>query len=198
MRSFGLSSAIGILLLFLMEVTFFVALTVLDEKRKANRSILGCCSISSNENWKATSCSQRELLKIYFERFHGPFLMLKPVKVLVLLVTLATVGVSTWGALQLPIDFDPSWYLNYNSYQSQYLNAKKNNFPSRGEPVVIYTGKIDYIDQRQQLNLMTEIIRNNSYVHPPSVSFWYEEFQIWLNNTKRGRLKLHEVLDKFY
>ena len=186
MRSFSISAAISILLLFLLEVTFFVAVAVLDERRKANRSILGCCSLSANKNWEPSTCSQRELFKIYFERVHGPFLMLKPVKVLVLLVTLAIVGVSTWGVFQLEQEFDPAWYLKPSSYQSEYLNAMKHHFPLSGDRATIYTGKIDYIGQRHQLNQMTELLRTDPFIHSPSITFWYEEFQSWLNQTKKG------------
>lgn len=159
---------------------------MLDERRKANRSIFGCCSLKANQNWEPSSCSQRELLKIYFQRLHGPFLMLKPVKVLVLLMTLTLVSVSAWGVLQLEQDFDSSWYLKPSSYQSEYLNAMKHHFPLRGDRATIYTGKIDYIGQRHQLNQMTELLRTNPFIHSSSVTFWYEGFQSWLNQTKKG------------
>lgn len=184
LRSFCINAMAGILMLFILEVTFFVALTVLDERRKASRRI-GCCFRPKGEDWKPSSCSQRELLKVFFERFYGPFLLRKPVKIFVLLLTTAIVSVNVWGILQLEQNFDPNWYLKENSYPSEYFNAMKQFFPESGERASIYTGRIDYVAQRDQLNYMTELLRTNPFIHPNSVSFWYDDFQVWLNRSRQ-------------
>lgn len=139
LRSFCINAMAGILMLFVLEVTFFVALTVLDERRKASRRI-GCCFRPKKETWQPSSCSQRELLKMFFERFYGPFLLKTPVKVAVLILTAATVSVNIWGILQLEQNFDPNWYLKEHSYPSEYFNAMKHYFPESGERASIYTG----------------------------------------------------------
>ena len=54
--------------------------------------------------------------------------------------------------------------------------------------VGIDVGQIDYIRKRDELNRMTEMLRNNPYVQTNSVLFWYEDFQIWLNRTKDGNI----------
>lgn len=140
LRSFCINAMAGILMLFVLEVTFFVALTVLDERRKANRQI--CCFFrpKKQDNWQPPSCSQREFLKLFFERFYGPFLLRTPVKVLVLIVTVAAVSVNIWGILQLEQNFDPNWYLKEHSHPSEYFNAMKHYFPESGERASIYTG----------------------------------------------------------
>ena len=48
------------------------------------------------------------------------------------------------------------------------------------------SGEIDYIQKRDELNRMTEMLRTNPFVQSNSVLFWYEDFQIWLNRTKQG------------
>lgn len=138
LRSFCINAMAGILMLFILEVTFFVALTVLDERRKENRQVM--CCIRKNKDWSPPSCSQRELLKLFFERFYGPFLLKKPVKVFVLLLTATFVGVNTWGILQLEQNFDPNWYLKEKSYPSEFFDAMKTHFPDSGERASIYTG----------------------------------------------------------
>jgi len=98
--------------------------------------------------------------------------------------------------LQLEQNFDPNWYLRENSYVSEYFNAMKRSFPSVGERASIYTGQIDYIRKRDELNRMTEMLRNNPYVQTNSVLFWYEDFQIWLNRTKDVEFPSEENLFK--
>lgn len=138
LRSFCINAMAGILMLFVLEVTYFVALTVLDERRKVSRKI--GCFFRPQEDWKPSSCSQRELLKMFFERFYGPFLLRTPVKVLILMLTVGMVSVNIWGILQLEQNFDPNWYLMENSYPSEYFNAMKNYFPENGERASVYTG----------------------------------------------------------
>ena len=80
LRSFCINATAGILMLFILEVTFFVGLTVLDEQRKAKLEV-GCCMFPRKQNWKPSQCSQRELLKVFFDKIYGPFLLKTPVKV---------------------------------------------------------------------------------------------------------------------
>lgn len=144
LRSFCINAMSGILMLFVLEVTFFVALTVLDERRKARHSI-GCCFRPKADDWKPAPCSQRDLLKLFFERFYGPFLLRTPVKVFVLIVTAALVSVNIWGIFQLEQNFDPNWYLNEHSYPSEYFNAMRLYFPESGERASVYTGNYYFV-----------------------------------------------------
>lgn len=139
LRSFCINAMAGILMLFILEVTFFVALTVLDERRKENRQVM--CCIRKGADWTPPSFSQRELLKLFFERYYGPFLLKTPVKVLVLALTATFVGVNAWGIMQLEQNFDPNWYLKEHSYPSQFFDAMKAHFPENGERASIYTGE---------------------------------------------------------
>ena len=186
LRSFCINAMAGILMLFILEVTFFVALTVLDERRKASRQI-GCCFRPKPDNWKPPSFSQRDMLKVFFERFYGPFLLKTPVKVAILLLTAGAVAVNVYGILQLEQNFDPSMYLKEHSYPAEYFDAMKHYFPESGERASIYTGRIDYLTQRDELNRMAELLRTNPFIHPNSVTFWYNDFQVWLNQTRLGK-----------
>ncbi|EFX77108.1 hypothetical protein DAPPUDRAFT_248097 [Daphnia pulex] len=114
-------------------------LTVLDERRK-ERYRIGCCFQPKTENWQPAPCSQRDLLKLFFERFYGPFLLRTPVKVFVMIMTAALVSVNIWGIFQLEQNFDPNWYLNEHSYPSEYFNAMRLYFPESGERASVYTG----------------------------------------------------------
>ena len=210
LRSFCINATAGIFVLFILEVTFFVALTVLDERRKEQRRI-GCCLPPPQKDWKPSRCSQRELLKVFFDQFYGPFLLKTPVKVIVLLITAASVAVNIWGILQLEQNFDPNWYLKEQSYPAEYFNALKQYFPEIGERASIYTGnlfrkiiwgklhyiplsiyvtfvgRIDYVRERDQLNRMVELLRSDPYIKSTSVVYWYEDFQFWLNRTDQGK-----------
>ena len=67
-------------MLFILEVTFFVALTVLDERRRESRRVFLCLA-SRDATWKPSACSQRQYLKMFFERIYAPILLKTPVKV---------------------------------------------------------------------------------------------------------------------
>ena len=71
---------VGIVILFILEVTFFVALTVLDERRRESRRAFLCLG-ARDATWKPSAFSQRQFLKMFFERIYAPILLKTPVKV---------------------------------------------------------------------------------------------------------------------
>lgn len=80
LSAFCIDAALGILALFILQSTFFVACLTLDQKRIAARrdAILCCLAYKSSEPNK---CSQKNFLALAFENYIGPFLMKTPSKV---------------------------------------------------------------------------------------------------------------------
>ena len=80
LRSFCIYATTGILLLFIFVMTFFVALIAIDESRQDQRRD-GCFFYRQPASWKPSALSQKELLRLFFEKFYGPLLMKTPTKV---------------------------------------------------------------------------------------------------------------------
>jgi hypothetical protein len=60
---------------------------------------------------------------------------------LVIVLTLATVGVGTYGVLHIELNYDSIWYMDQNSYQTDYYKTLMEVFPEHGERVEVYVGK---------------------------------------------------------
>ena len=60
---------------------------------------------------------------------------------MVIVLTLATVGVGTYGVLHIELNYDSIWYMDQNSYQTDYYKTLMEVFPEHGERVEVYVGK---------------------------------------------------------
>ena len=80
LRSFCLYAALGILFLFLMQSTFFVAWLTIDQRRQdATRD--ACCIWIKYYNFEPNSCSQKQFLPWAMRKFIAPSLISLPIKV---------------------------------------------------------------------------------------------------------------------
>ncbi|XP_065576700.1 patched domain-containing protein 3-like isoform X2 [Artemia franciscana] len=214
LRSFCIYATTGILLLFIFVMTFFVALIAIDESRQDQRRD-GCFFYRQPDSWKPSALSQKELLRLFFEKFYGPLLMKTPTKIFVIILTLIFTGVNTWGVLQLKQDFDPNWYLRDGSHPTSFYKSLMEHFPDSGERSAVYFGPIDYMTEREPLSSLLIRLRENPFVKNSSVVFWHENFERWLESkqvaypsedvefkklvqefllfTKDGRQYLHDV-----
>lgn len=79
LQSFCMFAAMGVLFLFIFEITFFVSCLTMDEYRVAAKRE-GCCFIKLHE-WKPNALSQKNFVYDMFANYIGPTLMKRPVKV---------------------------------------------------------------------------------------------------------------------
>ena len=88
LTSFCLYAAFGVVFVFVFMATFFLGFFVYDERRVLDRrdSIISCCKRSNH--WQPNKCSQVPIMSKVLE-FYGKVLTFKPVKALVLVVSLA-------------------------------------------------------------------------------------------------------------
>merc|ERR1712029_932319 len=84
--------------------------------------------------------------------------------------TLATVGVGTYGVLHIELNYDSIWYMDQNSYQTDYYKTLMEVFPEHGERVEVYVGQIPYWDYSE------EVLRTDPYIRNDSIAFWYTKF----------------------
>ncbi|EDV95122.1 NPC intracellular cholesterol transporter 1 homolog 1b [Drosophila grimshawi] len=83
-KTFAMYAAMAIVLDFLLQITAFVALMAIDERRHEDgRLDMLCCMRTNVEPQKSHEAGHIEKL---FKNFYAPFLLSKPVKMIVLLV----------------------------------------------------------------------------------------------------------------
>lgn len=185
LESFCMFATMGILFLYIFEITFFVSCLVYDERRlELNKE--GCCCRPTLE-WKPNDCSQRNIQQTIFEKYLGPFLIKTPVKVVVICSTVLILGANVWGLFQLEQNFDPIWYLNQDSYPILFHNKLKEHFPKSGKRAGIYLGGVDYYTDHETLVNLTESLKANPYINNQTVECWFIGYDKWLEASKKGQ-----------
>ncbi|XP_011693441.1 PREDICTED: patched domain-containing protein 3-like isoform X1 [Wasmannia auropunctata] len=190
LRSFCIFAAMGILFLYIYEITFFVSCLVYDERRLAAKRE-GCCC-QPQPNWRSNKCSKQNFQRFVFEKYVGPCVMRTSMKTIILLATAILLGVNVWAIFQLEQNFDPLVYLNQESYPIQFNNELMKNFPKYGKHVNIYLTGVDYYEDRHALSQLVDNLKQNPYVNNRTLDPWFTAYQEWLDTTG----KIHYVEDK--
>ncbi|XP_076381020.1 NPC intracellular cholesterol transporter 1 homolog 1b isoform X2 [Megalopta genalis] len=128
-NTFALYASLSIFFNFLLQTTAFVSLLSLDAKRLQNNylDVLCCVKVKSDEDRKVDE--NYSFVQTIFKRFYTPFIMKKPVRIIVLifffvmLVTHAAVlpriGIGLEQKLSMPMD---SYVLKYFEYMQDLLS----------------------------------------------------------------------------
>ncbi|KAG7164111.1 NPC1-like intracellular cholesterol transporter 1-like, partial [Homarus americanus] len=128
LRSFCIYSALGIVALFMLQATFFVAWFTLDQTRlEDNRNGLLWCY--KHKNWTPNKCSQYDLCQMFFDKIYPKYLLMTPVKMVVLLMTVGVFATSIWGVTNLRQEFNPVWFIPQSSYLFQFLYRAQEYYP---------------------------------------------------------------------
>ncbi|XP_021370704.1 patched domain-containing protein 3-like isoform X1 [Mizuhopecten yessoensis] len=183
LSGFCIYAALGILGLYGLQATFFVACLTLDQ-RKVEASRDGCIPCYIHKNYTPNSFSQWNIMSTIFEKYIGPTLMKFPVKVLVLLVTFALLGVNIWGFYQLRQDFSLTMYIPSDSYAHKYAMAREEYFPSDGLDTAVYCKDFEYHKSRDLMEKMYHNIVEDPYIINGSVVFWFSAFNDWFDTVK--------------
>ena len=72
---------------------------------------------------------------------------------------MVNLGISIYGAVQLKVDFDPSWYLDQNSDILKMIDYVNKYFPSVNE----FKGKFSLIHREQQRLVMNDLTIPDTY-----------------------------------
>ncbi|XP_011632112.1 patched domain-containing protein 3-like isoform X2 [Pogonomyrmex barbatus] len=194
LKSFCMFAAMGILFLYIYEITFFVSCLVYDERRLAAKKE-GCCC-QPRPNWRSNKCSNQNFQRLVFEKYVGPFVMRTPIKIIILLVTVILLCVNIWAIFHLNQNFDPLVYLNQESYPIRFNNKLKEHFPKYGKNVNIYMTGVDYYEDRQALSQLVDNLKQNPYINNRTLDPWFMAYEKWLNTT--GKAHYIEDKDEYY
>ncbi|KAI8034620.1 hypothetical protein M5D96_012582 [Drosophila gunungcola] len=127
-KTFAMYAAIAILMDFLLQITAFVALMAIDEKRYLDgRLDLLCCVRSggkrtTNEDGDGVDRPKEVgMLESMFKNFYSPFLLTKPVKVTVLLVFTVITCLSLMVTPSIEKGLDQEMSMPTNSHVVKYF-----------------------------------------------------------------------------
>ncbi|CAG0883652.1 unnamed protein product [Darwinula stevensoni] len=194
LRSFCIFTAVGIFIVYVMNLIFIVPILSLDEKRRdAGRE--GCLCIQLPDEYKPNRCMQKKLMEVFFQRLLGPLIVKTPVKVVVVLVTVGLLGVNCWGLSGLTNEFDRSWFLD-KGYLREFLTALQELFPESGYRAEFYIGDVDYFRERESLLELYKRLDGLPGVRDGSVEFWYKAFMEYLKDEKEYPKTEAEFKDK--
>ncbi|XP_018402992.1 PREDICTED: patched domain-containing protein 3-like isoform X2 [Cyphomyrmex costatus] len=193
LKSFCIFAAMGILFLYIYEITFFVSCLVYDERRLAAKKE-GCCC-QPRPNWQPNECTKQNFQRFIFEKYVGPYVMRTSVKIIILLVTAILLGINVWGIFHLNQNFDPLVYLNQESYPIRFNNKLTEYFPKFGKNVNIYLTGVDYYEDRSALFQLVDNLKQNPYVYNRTLDPWFMAYEEWLDST--GKVFI-ENRDEYY
>uniref|UniRef100_A0A0E0PCP0 SSD domain-containing protein n=1 Tax=Oryza rufipogon TaxID=4529 RepID=A0A0E0PCP0_ORYRU len=198
-RVFSMFAALAVLLDFLLQVSAFVALIVLDFRRAQDGRIdcMPCARVKSSVVASDGGNHQGlPLLARYMKNVHAPILGYRAVKFVVIAVfvgfSFASIALST----RLQPGLEQKIVLPRDSYLQDYFDdlatymkvgpplyfvIKNFNYSSASE----HTNKICSINQCDSNSLLNEIAKQSlspetSYIAKPAAS-WLDDFLIWMS-----------------
>ncbi|XP_060605204.1 patched domain-containing protein 3-like isoform X1 [Ruditapes philippinarum] len=188
LSTFCMYAAIGVLALYILQATFFVACVTLDEQRIDSKRNACLLCYKHDDNYKPSKHYSFSLQYTFMRNIWGPFLTKIPVKIIVILVAVAMTGVNIWSFIRIKHDFDPSMYLPKDSYSQKYVEADRNYFPNDGAFVQMYCGKLDYRQNFNRLHELYNLIKDKPSVQSTTVDFWLASFVKWQNETSNSAI----------
>ncbi|CAI8600204.1 unnamed protein product [Vicia faba] len=199
-RVFSMFAALAVLLDFLLQVTAFVALIVLDSLRAEDKRVdcFPCIKVHSVHADPDKGIGQRKpgLLARYMKEVHAPILSIWIVKMVVIAIfvafALASIALSTRiepgleQEIVLPRD---SYLQGYFNNVSEYLRigpplyfvVKNYNYSSEST----HTNQLCSISQCNSDSLLNEVAKaalvpGTSYIAKPAAS-WLDDFLVWVS-----------------
>ncbi|KAK2392749.1 NPC intracellular cholesterol transporter [Trifolium repens] len=199
-RVFSMFAALAVLLDFLLQVTAFVALIVLDSMRAEDKRVdcFPCIKVPSLHADPDKGTEQRKpgLLARYMKEVHAPILSIWGVKIVVIAIfvafALASIALSTRiepGLEQEIVIPRDSYLQGYFNNVSEYLRigpplyfvVKNYNYSSEST----HTNQLCSISQCNSDSLLNEIskaalVPDTSYIAKPAAS-WLDDFLVWVS-----------------
>ncbi|XP_057324221.1 NPC1-like intracellular cholesterol transporter 1 [Microplitis mediator] len=175
LESFCIYAAVGVLVTFLLQVTFFVAVFTLDVRRiESKRNGVIPCIVHKNHQTPQVDPSKTISWRI-FNWLYSKIVLTLSGKIFIILITASVTVIGGIGAYNLEQWFDPNWFLPKESYLSNYININDKQFPNRGNPAAIYIADIDYLNEFPKLITVTERLINMTTIIN-SVESWPHDF----------------------
>ncbi|KAL0904906.1 hypothetical protein M5K25_027069 [Dendrobium thyrsiflorum] len=198
-RIFSMFAALAVFLNFILQVTAFVALIILDIWRTNDNRIdcFPCVKLAPSVGSERVILQRKpEFLVRYMEDFHAPMLAIPGVKIMVIAAFTAATFMSIALCTRLQPGLDQKIVLPRDSYLQGYFDDLAH-YLRVGPPLYFVVKDFNYSLQSNQTNkicsisqcdsnsLLNEItkaslIPESSFIAKPAAS-WLDDFLVWLS-----------------
>ncbi|KAF3789097.1 Niemann-Pick C1 protein [Nymphaea thermarum] len=198
-RVFSMFAALAVLLDFILQITAFTALIVLDFSRAEDHRIdcFPCIKLHSNSGSnKDSNLREPGLLERYMNEIHAPLLNHMVVKIIILIVFIGFSFASIALCSRIQPGLEQQIVLPRDSYLQGYFNAVAD-YLKVGPPLYFVvknynyslgaqdTNKLCSISQCNSNSLLNEIAKaaltpESSYIAKPAAS-WLDDFLVWIS-----------------
>ncbi|KZC04135.1 PREDICTED: patched domain-containing protein 3-like [Dufourea novaeangliae] len=203
LQSFCIYAAVGVLLTFLLQITFYIPFFTLDAQRiESKRNSMLPWIVHENFTQKFIN-PQDALSSKFITKLYSNVILTIPGKIVIVLVTCVAASAGTVGILQLQQWFDPTWFVPNSSYLSKYFNVRNLEYPDRGYESIILMGEFNYTAEFPKLIHLAETFTNLSTVQ--SLNSWpndftkfvFKYFEKDLRTTTLNDTQFYDYLSKF-
>ena len=180
LQSFCIFCAVGLIVVYILQATWFVAWFSLDQRRiEAGRN--GSLVCYTHKDFQPNKFSQRNILQTLFKHL-AKVVITVPGKAAVISLSLVFLGFSVWGNILLRQEFNPIWFLPPESYLAQWHSHNSQYFPSRGEEVTVFLAGLDLPRELETLDRVHSILNHQTdIIAPNSLDSWYLDFKTYVN-----------------
>ena len=184
LQAFCLSCSLGIASIYFLQVTWFVAWLVIDEKRKNNETT-GCVTHKCKEKCMTISCISMkcEISKKIWPGFSS-LLESNLYHLLVALSFVASLSIGIWGCITIKQHVDLARFYPSDSYLTAWTNKFDQHFNDYELGFAIYTGALQTKEDFMKLDNMTRTlshwIENQQTLE--SMDNWWQQFTYHIND----------------
>eukprot|EP00549_Striatella_unipunctata_P007214 CAMPEP_0118691254 /NCGR_PEP_ID=MMETSP0800-20121206/10574_1 /TAXON_ID=210618 ORGANISM="Striatella unipunctata, Strain CCMP2910" /NCGR_SAMPLE_ID=MMETSP0800 /ASSEMBLY_ACC=CAM_ASM_000638 /LENGTH=867 /DNA_ID=CAMNT_0006589005 /DNA_START=310 /DNA_END=2913 /DNA_ORIENTATION=- len=186
---------------FLYQITFFVALIVIDENRMKNnrRDWAVCCTVKNGKGEESTSAETKNISTRIMESYSN--VLMKPVsKGIVIILFCVLLGLGAWRASELKQSFDFTEVIPSDSYITTFVDNRELYAEERTFAPEIYFRDVNFADslvQDEMTKYVNELEKLKQVSEGP-VFFWLYDFKDWLSDKPDIQsVPFEEQLDKF-
>jgi len=189
LTSFCLYAAMGILFLFLFQISFFSACLTIDSKRiEAQRYDILCCAKRKTADQRSpTTETEKSFLSKFLGGAYSRALLNPVVSVAVCLGFVAVFVVGAVGTNQLSVQDSSRSFIPDGSYLLDTMDKQDQYFGEQGPKVEIVTLGMDYFQEQAflaDIRTRLEGLEDRSpYIRDtngPTFSSWYDSYIDWL------------------
>ena len=192
LKSFCIFCAVGLIVVYLLQATWFVAWFSLDQRRiEAGRN--GSLICYTHKNFQPNKFSQKNVLQTIFKSLAKAVVTL-PVKVAIIAVSTVLLAISLWGNVLLRQEFNPIWFLPPESYLAQWHLHNSQHFPSQGEQVTVFMAGLHLPQELDKLDMVhSQLRQQEDIIDPDSLDSWYIDFKTYVNKNFEAGLPEQEM-----
>jgi len=205
LQSFCVCTAIALASIYILQLTWFTAWLVIDERRKeAGRNGLLPC-ITHQEGSEPLGCNfNTEKLRDTFFHFYELVTAHWLFKTVVIIISAGLLSVGVLGWTKIIHKFDPVLLLPAESYLREWVDLQQLYYPSHGWGADLYSGPLDH----QDLESIEDLVQGLQSVQDQGdiirgYDCWWSHFHKYLSHNHQNMTQndveqeFHHLLSKF-